>query len=91
MTASHFGPGTPTSSCPTCQTRTKPATIQTNKSDQVTVTTKIFCYIEMLSSRGGLEVEQWSDNITLSISVDQSPLGACILYGTNGPAMFSTS
>ena len=28
------------------------------------------------SSRGGLEVEQWSDNITLSISVDQSPLGA---------------
>ena len=25
---------------------------------------------------GGLEVEQWSDNRTRSISVDQSPLGA---------------
>ena len=31
-----------------------------------------------LSSRGGSDVEQWSDNITLSISVDQSPLGAYI-------------
>ena len=30
----------------------------------------------LLSSRGGLEVEQWSDNRTLSISVDQSPLWA---------------
>ena len=32
-----------------------------------------------LSSRGGLEVEQWSDNRTLSISVDQFPLGACMV------------
>ena len=31
-----------------------------------------------LSSRGGLEVEQWSDNRTNSISVDQSLLGACM-------------
>ena len=31
------------------------------------------------SSRGGLEVEQWSDNRTLCISVDQSPLGACMI------------
>ena len=29
-----------------------------------------------LSGRGGLEVEQWSDNRTLSILVDQSPLWA---------------
>ena len=28
-----------------------------------------------VSSSGGLEVEQWSDNRTLSISVDQSQLG----------------
>ena len=35
----------------------------------------IFEFIH-LSSRGGLEVEQWSDNRTLSISVDQSPLWA---------------
>ena len=28
------------------------------------------------SSRGGLEVEQWSDNRNLSISVDRSSLGA---------------
>ena len=47
----------------------------------LTVTTK---YIDMIffcliSSRGGLEVEQWSDNRTLSISVDQSPLGACMI------------
>ena len=34
---------------------------------------------ENLSSRGGLEVEQWSDNRTLSIWVDQSPLGACMI------------
>ena len=32
-----------------------------------------------LSSHGGLEVEQWSDNKTLSISEDQSPLGACMI------------
>ena len=32
-----------------------------------------------LSSRGGLEVEQWSDIRTLFISVDQSPLGACMI------------
>ena len=32
-----------------------------------------------LSSPGGLEVEQWSDNRTLSISVDQSLLGACMI------------
>ena len=39
-----------------------------------------FCFFTaVLSSRGGLEVEQWSDNRTLSISVDQSPLGACII------------
>ena len=38
------------------------------------------------SSCGGLEVEQWSDNRTFSISAVQSPLGACILYGTNGPS-----
>ena len=31
------------------------------------------------SSGGGLEVEQWSDNRTLSISLDQSPLGACMI------------
>ena len=31
------------------------------------------------SSRGGLEVEKWSDNRTLSISVDQSPLGAYMI------------
>ena len=31
-----------------------------------------------LSNRGGLEVERWSDNRTLSISVDLSPLGAYI-------------
>ena len=30
----------------------------------------------------GLEVEQWSDNRTLTISVDQSPLGACIYVTT---------
>ena len=29
-----------------------------------------------ISSRGGLEVELWSDNRTLSILVDQSPLWA---------------
>ena len=34
---------------------------------------------ELLFSRGGLEVEQWSDNRTFSISVDQSPLGACMI------------
>ena len=32
-----------------------------------------------ISSRGGLEVEEWSDNRTLSISVDQSPLRACMI------------
>ena len=37
------------------------------------------CNITTWSSRGGLEVEQWSDNRTLSISVDQSPLGACMI------------
>ena len=31
-----------------------------------------------LSSRGGLEVEQWSVNRTLSISVDRIPLEACM-------------
>ena len=30
------------------------------------------------SSHGVFEVEQWSDKRTLSISVDQSPLGACM-------------
>ena len=44
-----------------------------------------------LFDSGGLEVEQCSDNRTLSIWVDQSPLGACILYGTIEPAMFCTS
>ena len=38
-------------------------------------------------SHGGLEVEQWSDNRTLSSSMDWSPLAW--LYGTNGPAMLS--
>ena len=34
-------------------------------------------FFHFQSSRGGgLEVEQWSDNRTLSILVDQSPLGA---------------
>ena len=33
-------------------------------------------YFRWGSSRGGLEVEQWSDNRTLSFSVDQSPLWA---------------
>ena len=28
------------------------------------------------SSHGGLEIEPWSDNRSLSISVDESPLGA---------------
>ena len=32
----------------------------------------------VLSSHGGLEVEHWSDYRTLSILVDQSPLGAYI-------------
>ena len=31
--------------------------------------------LKKISSHGGLEVEQWSDNRTFSISVDQSPLG----------------
>ena len=44
-----------------------------------------------LRSHGGLEVEQWSDNRALSISVDQFPHGACILYGTIGPTMICTS
>ena len=35
-------------------------------------------YFFLLSSRGDLELEQWSGNITLSISVHQSPLGACM-------------
>ena len=39
------------------------------------------------SSNGGLEVEQWSDNRTLFIWVDQSPPRSCILYVSNGPAM----
>ena len=30
------------------------------------------------SSRGGLEVEQWSDNRIFFISVDQSSLGVCM-------------
>ena len=40
-----------------------------------------FCFehLQGKSSRGGLEVEQWYDNRTLSISVDQSPLGACMI------------
>ena len=33
----------------------------------------------VIISRGGLEVEQWSGNRTLSISVDQSPLWACMI------------
>ena len=54
---------------------------------------KIFYFkkIVFLSSRGGLEVEPRSDNRTLSILVDQSPLGACILYGTIGPAVLCKS
>ena len=35
-----------------------------------------------LSSRGGLEVELWTDNSLPSASVDQIPLGAMYLYGT---------
>ena len=34
------------------------------------------------SSRGGLEVELWTDNNLPSASVDQIPLGAMYLYGT---------
>ena len=34
------------------------------------------------SSRGGLEVELWTDNSLPSASVDQIPLGAMYLYGT---------
>ena len=42
---------------------------------------------------GGLEVEQWSDNGTLSISVDQSPLGACMIirYKWTRYVMYVTS
>ena len=47
--------------------------------------------LQIRSSHGGLEVEKWSNNRTLSILVDQSPLGECILYGTNGPAMLCAS
>ena len=36
-------------------------------------------YIDYISSHGGSGVKQWSDNRTLSISVDQSLLGACML------------
>ena len=54
----------------------------------------MFCYKKLLGhleeegnieieSRGGLEVEQWSENRTLSISVDQSSLGAYIV-GSRG-------
>ena len=35
-----------------------------------------------LSSRGGLEVELWTDNSLPSALVDQIPLGAMYLYGT---------
>ena len=38
-----------------------------------------FTPLYWLSSRGWLEVEQWSDNINLSVLVDQSPLGACMI------------
>ena len=44
--------------------------------------------IKFLNSRNNEEVEQWSDNKTFSISVAQSPLGACILYGTIGPVCY---
>ena len=50
-----------------------------------------FFILEYGSSSGGLEVEQWSDNRTLSILVDQSQLGAGILFGTIGPAMLCSS
>ena len=36
------------------------------------------------STRGGLEVEQWSDNRTFSISVDQSPLWALNILSLDG-------
>ena len=36
-------------------------------------------YIDYISSHGGSGVEQWSVNRTLYISVDQSPLGACMI------------
>ena len=42
-------------------------------------------------SRGGLEVEQWSDNRTLSISVDQFPLGARMIIWYQWTAMLCTS
>ena len=44
-----------------------------------------------LSSHGGLEVEQWSDNRTLSISVDQSPLGAYMTISANQKGFFFIS
>ena len=36
------------------------------------------CLIQVSSSRGGLAVEQWSNNRLLSATVDQIPLGAMI-------------
>ena len=40
------------------------------------------------SSRGGLEVEQWSNNRTVSISVDQSPLEVCMINGPMDPLCY---
>ena len=36
------------------------------------------CYFYLISSRGGLVVEQWSNNRLLSATVDQILLGAMI-------------
>ena len=38
-----------------------------------------FQMLKIRSSCSGLEVEEWSDIRTLSISVDPSPLGACMI------------
>ena len=45
----------------------------------------------IISSHGGLEVEQWSDNKTLSILVDQSPLGSYMIIRFHWTRMLCTS
>ena len=40
--------------------------------------------MNVLSSRGGLDVECLLYKLHDSVLVDQSPLGACMINGTNG-------
>ena len=51
---------------------------------------KVSLSFTLLSRRGGSEVEQWSDNRTLSIMMEQSPLGAnmIIWYHWTGYIMY---